>query len=177
VNPPFDFDQDAALSTILYIASNVPDVGFHKIAKVLYFADREHVARYGRFICGDAYVAMKNGPVPSAIYDILKTARQQPDRLHESGAFRVEERGHNKPVVVPLQAPDLGELSLSDLECLDESIRKHGHQTFDELTELSHDDAWRSADENDFIPLEGFVASLGLEDADALLEYIKNPHP
>jgi uncharacterized phage-associated protein len=38
----------------------------------MYFADRKHLEKYGRFICGDSYVAMKHGPVPSEIYDILK---------------------------------------------------------------------------------------------------------
>lgn len=65
----FHFDPEKAVEVILYVASRVRDSGFHRVSKILYFADRDHLAMYGRFICGDSYVAMKNGPVPSGAYD------------------------------------------------------------------------------------------------------------
>jgi hypothetical protein len=33
----------------------------------MYFADKAHLEQYGRFICGDSYVAMK--PVPIGTYE------------------------------------------------------------------------------------------------------------
>ena len=50
-----------------------------EIAKSLFFADRSHLNRYGRPVTFDKYVAMKDGPVPSFAYNILK---------HERGAAR-----------------------------------------------------------------------------------------
>ncbi len=72
---PFVFDEDVAIEVILYIANRVPHPTFHLIFKIMYFADKAHLERYGRFICGDSYVAMRNGPVPSVTYDMLKGIR------------------------------------------------------------------------------------------------------
>jgi len=36
---------------------------FHKIFKIIYFADRQHLADWGRPITGDTYIAMEAGPV------------------------------------------------------------------------------------------------------------------
>jgi hypothetical protein len=63
VNTKHRFDAHKALEVILYVAGSVPDM--YRALKVLYFADREHLGRYGRLICGDTYVAMRLGPVPS----------------------------------------------------------------------------------------------------------------
>ena len=57
-----NFDQ-AALAAVLYVAHRLPHSTLHTLSKVLYFADRKHLERYGRFIFGDTYIAMKFGPV------------------------------------------------------------------------------------------------------------------
>jgi len=44
------------------------------ILKTLFLADRSHLNKYGRPITFDEYVAMKDGPVPSLAYDVLKGA-------------------------------------------------------------------------------------------------------
>src|SRR5437899_249948 len=71
----FRFDPEKALQAILFVAHRIPEASFHQISKIIYFADKAHLQKYGRLICGDSYVAMKHGPVPSAIYDILKAVR------------------------------------------------------------------------------------------------------
>lgn len=172
---PFKYNPNAALSAVLYVASGVAEPTFHKVAKVLYFADRKHLERYGRLIFGDIYVAMKNGPVPSRVYDLLKAARAG---TLENPTLEITQRtvdGWNAPVVKALAEPDLDELSESDLLCLDEAIAEYGNKSFAELTRLSHDAAWKSADENDFISVEALAKSL--QNPEALLEQIWNPHP
>jgi len=78
----FKYDEHKAISSLLYIAGHLiglndrkvkPDL--HKVFKILYFADQKHLARYGRVIVGDFYIAMDHGPVPSNMYDMVKTVR------------------------------------------------------------------------------------------------------
>lgn len=45
----------------------------YDIVKTIWFADTWHLEKYGRPVTFDNYVAMENGPVPSATYDILKS--------------------------------------------------------------------------------------------------------
>ena len=170
----FKFDPVKAVEVVLYIATQVADPDFHRVSKLLYFADREHLARYGRFICGDSYVAMKHGPVPSGTYDILKHVRGDglpcpvPDA---QAAMRVDDGKR----IVPLREPRLDRLSASDRECLDTAIAQYGKLSFTQLTKLSHDQAWDSADENEFIAVEQIVATL--PDADELLGHLADPYP
>src|SRR5258706_11764751 len=70
----FEFRKEKASEAIIYIARRIPDPTYHSISKLLYFADKTSLERYGRFIFGETYVAMKHGPVPSNVYDMMKEA-------------------------------------------------------------------------------------------------------
>lgn len=167
------FDPQAAVEAVIYIAYRSTDPSFHHISKLLYFADRMHLERYGRLIFGDTYIAMKHGPVPSGVYDILKDARQQTGfyRYREAaGAFTV-----NDYFVQPNRTPNLDWLSDSDIECIDEAIELYDLKSFGDLTKLSHDDAWHNADRNNAISLESIVQSLG--NPDDLLGHLLEPSP
>ena len=173
---PFIFDEEKAIEVILYITNKVKRerASFHTLSKVMYFADRIHLENYGRFICGDNYVAMKHGPVPSQTYDILKSVRGDGfASLAEPAkkAFSVEKNS----VIRPFREADLDFLSDSDLECLDEAIRQYGSLSFKELTNRSHDAAWHSANENDLIEIEQIIATF--PNPQSLLEHLKDPYP
>jgi uncharacterized phage-associated protein len=168
----YTFNAEVALEAILYIANRVDNPTFHRISKILYFADKAHLVRYGRFISGDSYVAMKHGPAPSDTYDILKAVRFGLDYCYEVApetAFSVDNY-----MVIPFRAADLDVFSDSDIECLDEAITLYGTKTFGELTRLSHDEAWNATGDNEFMDIELIAATLN--DAD-LLEHLQDPYP
>jgi len=176
---PFPFEPAKAVECVLYLAARLPRPGLHNIAKVFYFADKRHLREYGRLICGDSYVAMKYGPVPSAIYGMLKAvrgdARDQwtPRREVVSrarGALTV-----SRYRVKPLRDADLNELSDSDVECLDWAVKKYGRRLFGELTQASHDAAWKSASPNTAISLEAMTANC--RGRGALLDYLRDTAP
>jgi uncharacterized phage-associated protein len=167
----FKFNREKAIEAILYIASRLDDPSFHSIGKILYFADKTSLEMYGRFVLGDTYAAFKHGPLPSATYDLMKAAKQSNDL-----PFKV----HNHYEVVPLREPNLNVFSDSDIDCLDRMIQHYGSYTFWEKSELSHDAAWAKAwehrgnKESNEIAIEDIVALL--QDADMLLDYLKNRH-
>jgi len=178
------YDRDATRAAILYVAQRVAEPTFHKIGKVLYFADRNHLEQYGRLMFGDTYNAFKHGPLPSNAYRELSQVRERRVSSEEAGFHVTMQlvRGSPKPapVVVPEQQPDLDELSRAALACLDASIEKYGHRTFDELVTLSHDAAWHQAWNNRMneappMPIETLVYPS--EHRELLLEYIRDPLP
>lgn len=174
---PFEFNEDLAIETILYITNRVNSPTFHRISKIMYFADKIHLEKYGRFICGDNYVAMKHGPVPSGTYDILKAVRFNlfPSIFPSIKEKVTEAFGVTNYTITPYRDADIDQFSDSDLECLDYAIEKYGDKTFGELTYLSHDDAWNTTDENEFIDIEQIVATFS--DASDLLEHLNDPYP
>jgi hypothetical protein len=65
--------------------------------------------------------------------------------------------------------------SESDLECLNFSIENYRNLSFDELTKLSHDQAWEAANENDFIEIEQIARTLN--NAEELISHLQDQHP
>jgi len=168
VSIKFRFNPQKAVEVLLYLAERCSDV--YTALKVLYFADKMHLARYGRLICGDSYVAMSHGPVPSGAYDLIKVARGDGWCHHNvpvEKAFTIEDNH-----ITPLRRADLEWLSESDIECLDDAIGEYGHLPFAELRKRSHDSAYLSADLNDYISLESIAQDL--PDAELLLDYLAN---
>lgn len=160
-------DLEKALEVLLYVARCVPDT--YAALKMIYFADKQHLATCGRLIYGDRYIAMAHGPVPSAAYDLVKDARGDgvlPMPVPTEGAFGVEGTD-----IVPRRSPDTDLLSESEIECLDDAIRRYGAMSFDQLRQESHDSAFRNAGRNDEMPIEELARSL--PDSEALLEYLE----
>lgn len=176
--PQFEFDEKAALEAVLYICSKTTNPTYHSIAKLLYFADCLHLGRYGRFICGDYYVAMEHGPVPSGVYDMLKERH-----LNYKGNVRFPStqgsiEAFGKYSVRALRKPDLDWLSDSDIKCLDEAIQRYGHYDFGTRTKESHGVPWEKTwKERPYSPisLDLIVESIG--EPEGLREYLQDPYP
>ena len=148
----FKFDKEKAISTVLYIAEKLPQADLHKLSKILYFADQKHLVKYGSPIVGDFYIAMDNGPVPSQIYDMLKTVRG--DSLFITNEYKKYFRVEQTYIVIPLTKPDLDEFSESDIECIDEAILENKDLDFKALKKKSHGEAYNSAGLNSTISFE-----------------------
>jgi hypothetical protein len=130
----FEFNQTKAVEAILYLANKRNDSGIYVICKLLYLADKCSLEKYGRFIFGDSYSAMKRGATPSNAYDLLKEAVKTP-----VNGIKVE---GNK--VIPLRGPNLDCLSKSDIECLEQIINtSHWRMIKD-----THDDAYQKSWDN-----------------------------
>lgn len=165
-----DFNEKKALNAVLYIASKLKRKDFHKIFKVLYFADRNHISEYGRSISGDIYIAMDDGPVPSKLYDIFKSVRGD-SYFKDNGYFSKLIQIINWDLINPLQEPNLKTLSKTDVKHLDNSLEKYGDMSWDEVREKSHDYAWRNTVKNNPISLDNLVRESGNEDG--YLDYLK----
>lgn len=176
----FDFDIYKAIEAVLYVVKNASNPTMHSISKALYFADKDHLERYGRLICGDSYVAMKNGPVPSGIYDLFKVARGDNHPVFTpskevvdwvSSSFRLRDRYN----VEALRDPEMDYLSDSDIECLDRSIEAFDHLSFQELTKVSHDKAWQCTGQDDIMSLPHIIETFN--NPGDLVDHLQDPHP
>jgi uncharacterized phage-associated protein len=124
---------------VLYVLNSVERqrLGKHELFKILYFASQKHLVRYGSAMITDFY-AFQNGPVPSKLCNYLN----EKNNLIMSSLSVDEETRY---ILSPKEKPDMDELSESDIECLNESIRENNGLKFEELTYKSHDLAWRNA--------------------------------
>ena len=171
----FKFNQEKAIAAVLLVARRLverhgrsgPDL--HKIFKILYFADQKHLAKFGRPITGDFYVAMNHGGVPSRVYDMVKMVKGDSICQDISGFNKFfEVSGH---FLSPKQDPAMDEFSESDLECLEESILENQDLSFIQLKEKSHDQAYKKANKDDKISFREMAKVLGADET--VLEFIK----
>ena len=159
------FNKDKAIQAVLYVANGLLRKDFHKIFKILYFADRNHIAEWGCPITGDIYIAMDAGPVPSRIYDMFKIVRgdaysQDTEGLGEF--FGVE----GWMYIVPKREVDKNKLSPSDIASLQSALDTYGNMTYDEIKEKSHDVAWRATAKDYAISWEDIAREAGLDSED-----------
>lgn len=166
----YSFELDKTKSVLLYIINKLDNADLLKVFKILYFAEQKHLKEYGNLIIFDKYIAMKNGPVPSFIYDLFKEVRGDRDRIEKNSNFYSGFNIKGKYDVIPVESSDLDYLSKSNIDCLELSIFENKDLSFDELSKKSHDSAWDSArkdDEIDFVE----IAKAGGADSE-MLKYV-----
>ena len=144
----FELDIDKAIEASLYIINRVNACDMHKLFKILYFAEQQHLAEFGRTITGDSYVAMQNGPVPSFIYDAIKVVRGDKSYYSISRDLKSEFEVFRYKFIEAKREANTDYLSASDIEYLEKSLVENAHLNFAQLTEKSHDSAWLGAYEN-----------------------------
>ncbi|NEX14053.1 MAG: hypothetical protein C1941_05090 [Prosthecochloris sp.] len=141
---------EVILHTLLYVLKKLGgSADFHKVFKILYFADQKHLVRYGSPICDDTYISMTNGPVPSITYDILKSLRGQGLLNTQKDQFEPYFQLTTNSFSVKAKVdPDMDFLSETEVSCIDESVAENATLSFHELTEKSHDSAWEKGRES-----------------------------
>lgn len=166
------FNREKALEAVLFIAQQLTSPTMHGIAKMLYLSDKLHLQEYGRLISGDRYIAMQYGPVPSAIYDMMKvpTGRKSIDPDIDELIMEAFSIAQGREIV-PKRAADTSFLAESEMQCIRRTIQEHGLKTFGTLTDLTHDSAYDETDENQTIALSAIVRTL--PNADELASYLE----
>ena len=149
----FPYNKEKAIQSVLRLLHrNGGSMDKLKLIKLIFFADREHVVRFGRPIVGGDYYAMKLGPVSSDLRDDV-------DKSASTEEYPFEIRGDYN--LIAKEACDEDWLSESDLEILDEVYSKFGHIDSVKLGLFSHNfKAWKNNEPPEegrkFIPYEDF---------------------
>lgn len=124
-------------AVLLYIMQSFPHgVEFIKLFKILYFAQQDHLLKYGKVLIEDSFKALKHGPVPTYIYKALQIA----ERMQLGGnfdEFLINIKVHDKKVYTSA-TPNMDYISGSNRRCLDDAIAQYKDITSDML----HDSAW-----------------------------------
>jgi uncharacterized phage-associated protein len=129
----FEFDHEKAKQAVLWLLHrNNGSMNKLKLIKLMYFADREHLAKYGRPIVGGKYYTMKLGPVSSELLDLVNQTGADLDA--ESAPF--VNRGRFE--LVARETPDEECLSESDRAVLDDIYQQYKYYNEFRLSDESH---------------------------------------
>ena len=136
-----NYEDQRIKEVLLYILSKTGVVDYYHLMKILYLAERQHLAKWGEKITSDDYYALPHGPVPTRIYDSLKNVKEG-KKGFLSDVIVVDK---DSPNVTPLRTPDMDYLSKSEIEALDNAIAKNIVKSFAELEQMTHDEYYNKA--------------------------------
>ena len=171
-------DQIAKIrAVLLYILKEIPSgADYIKIFKILYFAQQAHLVTYGSVIIEDSFRALRRGPVPSFLYKALQYCVDGSSESKEI-KFCIEGVSVSNRDTLPLfsatEKPDMDELSISDIECLNKSIMDYKDVDSDMLSEKSHEDkAWINANKryNEDPGFKGLITPIEIAKAGGALK-------
>lgn len=173
------FEIDKAIAVLGFFVERTRE-SMYSLMKLMYLADKLHLERYGRFIVGDTYSALKQGPVPTCTYNMLKHLRGEDRKPEFSVAEKYFVYGDNHDVAL-IHDVDMDELSSGEIACLEtihniyESLGKWG------VRDLSHDpawaDAWESKKSKKSVPIALESIASQLDNGEMLLEHLRDRHP
>lgn len=134
----------------------------YDIVKSVFLADKRHLNKYGRPITFDNYVAMENGPVPSATYNILKDDAPLLRRYGKPLPWRKRAAPQiNRRAYIfehPQRTADTDVLSQSDMNELGASLTVVKSLGFQQVKRLTHEDpayaeAWQPEGDHKQYPM------------------------
>lgn len=143
MNAVYKFSTEKAFAAIHWMVSQGVPADLHAALKTCYFADKTHINEYVQPIFGATYRAMKFGPVPLEIYEMMRgdglwlwevKAEITPWRLNGYQLQRVAN-----------DEPDMTCFAQSEMEHLVQGFEKSTAMTFTSRTAATHGHDWQSA--------------------------------
>jgi hypothetical protein len=139
----FKFAAHKAFAAIHWMVTEKHGLDLHAALKSCYFADKSHLNACGRPIFGATYRAMRFGPVPLEIYEMMKgEALWKAELCIEQLPWELT--GYHLRCVAN-SVPDLDALSESDFEHLKRGLETSTSMDFTERTEATHGPDWQKA--------------------------------
>lgn len=127
----FEFNKAIQATAYLLRRETCREMNYMRLIKILYIADRESIRHTGRPITGDRVIAMKQGPVLSETFDLIKGSHL---RGPEWARF-IQRDEYNIRLI---GEPGLANLSRFDVETLERIAEEHrSHDTW-EMVEFTH---------------------------------------
>ncbi len=169
-----DYENKRIGELILYILGKGNPLTQYYVYKILYFAERKHLSKWGVGILPGEFHAWERGPVPKKIYGGIKHLADgmRPIDISFRGTIKRADKDLDG-YLVPLREPDMDYISESEKEAIDAAYSECTNLSFGALMAKSHDSAWAKARKkgNDEVMLSVDIAEAEGVSRD-MLEYI-----
>lgn len=153
-----DRDSKALLrELIVYISQKCaedPTFCATKLNKILFYSDFFSFFRFGEPISGVEYQRIQYGPAPKHLVPVRDEMLGRDIAVQKTTFFSKQQHR-----CVALRDPDLDKFKGRDIALLDEVIEKLRGKTAKEVSEMSHQRAWRIARDQESIPYEAVFLS------------------
>lgn len=140
------FEKQKLTEIVLYILNKTNGLDYYHVFKIIYFAELHHLAKYGFRMTNDDFCALPDGPVPTVLYDCVKSngfGDKELQKMFNESVVRGNEDAFY--MLTAKRVADMDYLSAADIESLDKSIAENAKLSYSELREKSHGSEWQRA--------------------------------
>lgn len=160
------FNIERIIQSLAFLQHESDTSSYMKLIKLMFFADRLHLRRYGHLFTYDDYKAMKLGPVGSQTKDVISKEPFYLNNLTQEERELISrniQRVGDYDIKICTKATD--KLSESGIAALNFSIENFGKFDQFELADLTHDyPEWKKYEEEIIIKKTAKVKDILLED-------------
>lgn len=121
-----------------------------KLAKILWFADKEYMYKYCKHLSTLEYIKLPQGPVPKNYDKILKELENK-GIIH---SFSLLSYGKKQICFHSLKEPCLDEFKPQEISILDKVIHTFYNQKSSTLSKKTHDELWDKLEMGELMPIE-----------------------
>jgi len=139
----YRFSTEKAFEAIHWMVSRGVAVDLHTALKACYFADKSHLNQHLQPIFGATYKAMKYGPVPIEIYEMMKGEGlwlwevQRPETPWRMNGYKLQRIANGEP--------DMGSFAQSEIEHFERGFHTSIGMNFTARTAATHGRDWQAA--------------------------------
>ena len=170
------YDIEKLIDILMLLVKNKQPLSKLRITKLLYFIDKYHIRKYGRFVLNDRYYRLPLGPVPSLSLNYINDFFKPEIRISGKKIGKNPLEGYfsatkyrNYDALSFKKDINLNSLSDSELEAVDQVIKKYGNFPTAGLVNISHnDETWKETSEPSEIEPKLFLEGLPEEQKDAI---------
>ena len=132
-------------NVILYVLQKFDDgVDYIKLFKIIYFAQRDYLCRFGKTLIPETFKARMHGPIPTLTDKVIKNVEDGvdddfPDLKEFMESIKVIDQK-----VYALREPNLDFIAKKERECLDKWFDYCKDRKSYDLSEESHDDVYHN---------------------------------
>ncbi len=140
------FEKHRLNEIVLYILNKTKGMDYYHVFKIIYFANMAHLAKYGFPMVADEFYALKDGPVPSALYSCIKNDTFCDKELQSILDDSIQKGTDDAYYMLEAKRKaDKDYFSKADIEVLDESISENAGLYYGDLRAKSHGEEWKRA--------------------------------
>ena len=136
---------------LLYIlerCAGKPNIGETVLNKLLYFCDFNYYELYEEHLTGARYKKLPYGPVPQRLDTIINKMIEN----NQLKRVKTEYHGFPQTRYMPLEKPDLKELSAAEKTVIDNVIQQMSDWNANNISDYSHKDMpWLATNEGEYI--------------------------
>lgn len=132
-------------NVILYVLQKFDDgVDYIKLFKIIYFAQRDYLCRFGKTLIPETFKARMHGPIPTLTDKVIKNVEDGVgDDFPDLKEFMESIKVINQKVYA-LREPNLDFIAKKERECLDKWFDYCKDRRSYDLSEESHDDVYHN---------------------------------